>query len=398
MIPLPNGRGRGGRAWLSVLAVLALSGCGGDAPVVLSEHPIPDSIDFDVAGGQIVPVAAPSGELASLAARLTDHRVLVGIGVTGAGADDPPDAAVFGRIVDVAVIGETRVAVLDQMADRVELFDLDGKSLGGFGGSGEGPGEFDVPIALLVPDSTEIQVLDGVGRVHRFTDRGDGEWAFEERRDLVGFPRDACVQPGTRRTILHVPAVAPGDESLVARGVLRLQDPDGSFLRSFGTPYRYDQSLVANRMRRGQVVCTGGGHAVLAFEGSSMVAAWRLSDGAELWNAVIDGVEVPKLREVRLDDGRPAVGQDPRGMPRYHGLATAVPIGEDRVLVQYARFAWEDELAGPTSEALESWIIEASTGEGGYIGDELPRIGAIRGSVVVFVHPEPYPRIEVARW
>lgn len=383
----------------AVLAALVLlTGCRGDERVVLVEHPIADSVDFDLETLQIGRAVPPSSEIATLAARLADHHVLVSVGAEGVGEDEAPAAEIFGRIVDVAVIGEGRVAVLDQMASRVELFDLEGRSIGGFGGSGEGPGELDFPIALLVPDSTEIQVLDGVGRLHRFTEGEEGEWVFAARIDLVGFPHDACVEPGGGRSVLHIPAVAPSDAALAAQGVLRLHDRDGALLRSFGTPYRYDQPLVSSRMRRGQVVCTAAGHTLLALEGTNRVAVWETGEGTELWNGVLDGVDVPRLRETTLADGRPAVGQDPRGLARFHGLLAAVPLGEDRALLQYTRFVWDDDLGTGRAEARESWIIDAATGAGGLVSETLPRVGALGGALVVFVHEDPYPRIEVARW
>src|SRR5690554_2395607 len=384
------------RATLAGLGLLIA--CGGDAPVILVEHPIADSVDFALGARRIERTSASSGDMVHLASRLADHEVLVSIGVAGEGEVEAPGPEVFGRIVDVAVVGADRVAVLDQMASRVEIFDLDGQSRGGFGGPGEGPGELDLPITLLVPDSTEIQVLDAVGRVHRFTEDADGEWVFEERTDIVGFPQDACVELGGARTVVHIPAVAPSDASLAARGVLRVHDRDGSDLRSFGTPYRHEQFLVANRMRRGQVTCTEGDHVVLALEGANRAAAWGLDDGTELWNGILEGIEILKLREMRLPDGRPGVGQDPRGASRFHTLMAIEPADGDRVLLQYARFAWSDDLGAANSEGVETWILDAATGAGGVVSEAVPQIGAIRGSVVVFVHEDPYPRIEVARW
>ncbi len=385
--------------WGAVLAGLGLlSACAGGELTLLVEHPIADSVDFDLATLSIERVSPSPADLAALAARLTESEVIASIGAEGGEDAEAAEAEVFGQIVDVAVIGEGRVAVLDQMASRVALFDFDGERAGGFGGPGEGPGELDLPIALLVRDSTEIQVLDAVGRLHRFTEGDDGAWAFEERIELSGFPRAACAEPGRDRTVVHIPAVAPSDADLVAQGVLRLHDADGAHVRSFGTPYRYEQPLVANRMRRGQVVCTPGGQVLLALEGSNRVAAWAMADGEELWNAAIEGVEVPRLREMTLADGRPAVGQDPRGTARYHGLLTAVGMGGGRALLQYTRFHWGDDLEAPRSEAIESWIVEVATGAGGWVGEALPRVGAIQGDVVVLLHEDPWPRLEVARW
>jgi hypothetical protein len=397
----PDGQGDGrspsGQALLTLVGVAVLSACGGDAMVVSGGHPVADSVGFNLAATHVVDATFPEGAPESLAARLAGHRVRSSIGAAGDDGDTP-DSEVFGRIVDVAFVGEDRVAVLDQIAGRVEVFGLDGGNVGGFGGLGEGPGELDFPISLLVPNPREIQVLDAAGRVHRFVDHGDDEWSFEERMDLTGFPRDACVNGGDGQTVLHVPAVAPGAEGVVEQGVLRVHDRAGAQVRAFGTPYRHSQRLVADRMRRGRVACAANGYLVLALEGSNRVAAWRVDDGSETWNALLDGIEVPRLLEVELPGGRPGVGQDFRGNPRFHSLTAAEPVSDEFILLQYQRFRWYEDDDAAQFEAVESWIIEAATGEGGPIGEGLPRVGAVRDSVIVFLYSDPFPRIEIASW
>jgi hypothetical protein len=381
--------------WTLIFGLLA--GCSGSDLRFLDQHPIADSVGFDRTVERTLRATDPAGVAGNHTDRFLNRVRLASVGVHGYDQDDP-DSKVFGHISDVAIVEGDRVAVLDQFAKRVEVFGLDGGSLGGFGGPGQGPGELDTPIALLVPDPGEIQVLDAIGRVHRFVENGLGEWIFEERIDLVGFPRDACADPLQGLTVLHVPAVAPGDADVIAKGVLRVHDRQGSHVRSFGVPYRHGQRLVGDRMRRGKVACTGSANVVLALEGSNRVAAWSLIDGSEVWNARLEGVDIPTLHEVALPDGRPGVGQELQDSPHFHLLSTAEPMDQDRVLLQYQRYRWDEALEGPVFEALESWIVGASTGEGGYIGEDLPRVVAIRDSVVVILHVDPFPRIDIATW
>lgn len=95
------------------------------------------------------------------------------------GSDSGGEAFQFGRIGDLAVTASGDIAVIDQLAGQVRLFDRNGAFLRSVGRPGRGPGELSrsanavIPVArdsLLVPDPDERRITvfapDGtIGRV-----------------------------------------------------------------------------------------------------------------------------------------------------------------------------------------------------------------------------------------
>lgn len=69
---------------------------------------------------------------------------------TSIGELEGPDEYLFGSVRAIAVDDDHNVYVLDGQARHVRVFDSAGTYVNTFGGSGEGPGEFRVPIGIAV--------------------------------------------------------------------------------------------------------------------------------------------------------------------------------------------------------------------------------------------------------
>jgi DNA-binding beta-propeller fold protein YncE len=61
----------------------------------------------------------------------------------------------------VIVSPDRKLYVTDQKANRIQVFDLDGKHLFGFGKFGRAPGEFDQPEDLAFDPDGNLIVADG---------------------------------------------------------------------------------------------------------------------------------------------------------------------------------------------------------------------------------------------
>lgn len=115
-------------------------------------------------------------------------REMLSIG--GPEADEPY------QFVAIAAIWPTedRILVVDYRIPAVRAYDAAGSYLHDFGRAGQGPGEWEQPIAVaVVPDGTVTVLEPGVfGRVHRY--RADGEvletWTYPDR---PRFGREAAV-------------------------------------------------------------------------------------------------------------------------------------------------------------------------------------------------------------
>lgn len=88
----------------------------------------------------------------------------------GAAARDEADQ--LGRVMTARRLSDGSIAILDAMQPAVRIYDARGRHVRDVGRSGDGPGEFRVPLALEIVADT-IVVLDEGGRIIRFSASGD---------------------------------------------------------------------------------------------------------------------------------------------------------------------------------------------------------------------------------
>lgn len=117
-----------------------------------SEAP-PTVVVQDSAGVRIVENIRPLWEEGELW-RVSQEPVL------SLGSLDGDEAFAFHRITGVYLLGDNRIAVLDEGASQVRFFDLNGAPRSTFGGPGEGPGEFQA-LTLVGLSADSVWVFDG---------------------------------------------------------------------------------------------------------------------------------------------------------------------------------------------------------------------------------------------
>ncbi len=359
-------------------------------------HPIQDSLSVDPEEAIRVAWHAPDSVptfLETFSERLNHRIVTATIGVL-----DGEQEYVFGEVVDALFLTDGSLALLDRQAGFIRVFDQRGSHSYSVGGRGEGPGELDFPVALVAPAAEELWVVEGGRGVHRFTEKDEG-LVFVDRLDIDSYSvKDACVSAGS--VIIHIPShVTEPDQAESAYGeVLFSYGRDGGRLSQFAVPYRYSPWLVATRMKRGFVTCTSDAVVLLAFEFQNRLDAYRATDGQLLWHASFDEIHIPLLKEELRSDGRLAVGIDiRRGGPTYHFLLSLTGGDGTPVMIQYGRRTQQEALDGVDRYIVETYAVDPSTGEGMYLGEDLPQVLTLTKDRVVFLHVDPFPRVEVAR-
>ena len=97
------------------------------------------------------------------------------IALFGEGGNTEPDSAegLLNNPEAAKVNGEGRVYVSDLKNDRVQVFDLDGNFLFGWGKTGSGPGEFIAPAGLAIDKDDNVYIAEiGNNRVQVFDKTG----------------------------------------------------------------------------------------------------------------------------------------------------------------------------------------------------------------------------------
>jgi len=159
---------------------------------------------FDLVSGQVRPLA--DGELLQEPRDLYQSEsgsifVVDGERVLRLATDARPQILVAkGRLTNPAYLTvdekRQRLYVSDSKQQRVEVFDLEGQPLFGFGAPGNGPGQFHAPQGVAVDNrgrifvadyfNARIQVFDEQGHyLRQFGRRGSGPADFEGPKDLA---------------------------------------------------------------------------------------------------------------------------------------------------------------------------------------------------------------------
>lgn len=366
----------------------ALAAC--DEPEHEVYHPIADSLTADPAEAVHVTrdgtASLPDG-VRAFVQRLEGRRVQASIGVL----EGEPEYE-FGMPESAAFLGDGSLAVLDRQAREVSVFDpRDGSHRYVLGGPGEGPGEFQAPMELVVREADELWVVDGP-RAHRFRQGADERFEFRDRLDVDGYTEDGCATAGGS-VVVHAPSLLDTEEA--ASTVLQTLDPDGELQTAFGAAYRHDNRLVARQMNQSLMACTDE-EVLLATRNLNRLDAYDPTTGERLWHASFEGIEVPSVREQRTEDGQTAVQLDVEGQPVSHVLLNVRAAPGGPALVQFGRRYLEDMLEGEDGYVVETFVVDPAAGEGAHLGEDLPEVLAMDESRIAFYREDPVPRVEVA--
>lgn len=153
------------------------------------------------------------------------------------GAVDGGGPQSFGRVADIATVGDGKVVVVDALANEVRVFTPEGVHERTIGRSGQGPGEFSSVSSVQVVAADTLAVFDrGLRRLSRFLLSGQlvderdlsqveyrGELAFINEVELLGGGAVATREArdfsgegdGVTRDTTHFLVVLPGSRDAV---------------------------------------------------------------------------------------------------------------------------------------------------------------------------------------
>ena len=357
-------------------------------------HPIPDSLTPPP--GEVVVLSRAPGTASGLSGeeiRAFRERVQRREIVGRIGDLDGGEETTFALLWDAAVTDAGEVLILDRIQANVRVFSVTGDYLYTLGGQGEGPGELQVPEALVLSPTGDLLIVDQAQLIHRFTRRED-RFEYEDRSRFEGVSHDGC--PAGDDLVLH--AMRSGRQREI---LYRVATGDGPEL-SFAVPYRHSDDLVYQTVARAQITCaasdtSGMGHVVvIAYRERNAIEGYRIEDGRFLWRARIDDFHPTEIREETTGERR-TVRRGIFDNEALHYLERIAGGDGPPVLVQY-RFQRKEDLENRTGRyTIETWALDPATGQGEFWGDALPPMLALTHGYAVFSYEEPYPRIEVAR-
>lgn len=287
---------------------------------------------------------------------------------------DEEGPELFGAITDVEVDPNGNLVVFDMSTQEIRLFDARGTYMGGFGGLGDGPMEFRDAARLNVLGDGRIVVPVARG-LKVFAPSEDG-WTLDT---LVSTPFSAMEICTADRSHLFLSDYHR--ESDAAVHWVSLEDADSTF--SIMAPYSDDNWLVRWRMTEGLIACGPDVNGVAYAQYAMPLVRAYSGGGTLLWTTRVEAHKTIRLRE------RASGSVSLQRHVEHDWLSFLHRLSSGHLVVQYHRYRRRRPVG------LTTYLIDANTGIGASLGDDLPAIAAVydRGFVAVF--QEPFPRLEV---
>ena len=320
----------------------------------------------------------------------TARRALIDAhAVTSVGTLEGNGPDVLGSVTATAVDADGNVYILDGRAEEVLVFDAAGEFLHRVGGKGEGPEEFlNVRDLVRLPDGRLLvgqsgapaKVLEPVPDGYSFA----GPLVRDRPTEAL-----AIIDMCAARDRLFVHSTNLARDELVIHEV---STENGAVVHSFADAYQ--AKFASDRVDRsyGRIACGAAPATIVwGFYYFPIVRAYQ-PDNTVLWAALIeDFTQGPVYQN---SPGSPTV--DPRGFPSefivgVHALQPGFFVLQ--TLLYESRGTGEDRAW--QSVRRRTYLVDQETGNGGLVGDELPRIAWIGDSTYVAAWSFPYPRVEV---
>lgn len=308
---------------------------------------------------------------ASLVQRMRKARVAWSVGTL----DGPPETR-WGLLVDAKVDGRGRVFALDRQNVEVRAFGPDGAFLGSFLSEGSGP------LEMLEPWG--IESLEG-----------DSLLIFSSSEALVVSTATLDDPEEARRFTFRAPAVSDlctDGSDLYARvstirpeGPLRWMRRTGEALSAWGHVPEGENPGVRAALSRGLVACTSSSPRIATASYNLPTLRAYSAAGDSAW-----AVEVADFRPMGI------AGAQREGMPGYRlgtgehdRILTLVELTGESLIVQVARVGARVESTGRSPiERTDTFLVSTRTGEGIYVGSDLPMLLDATDSLLVAVEGE----------
>ena len=316
--------------------------------------------------------------------RLAD-AVADAVPVLDLGNLDGDGPAVFGSIIDVELDERGHIYVLDEISRDLRIFDAAGEPVAKMGGQGAGPMEFRSPNAFALLTDGRIVVHDRGNRHLKVFGSTASGYALLETVPLHFVSEDLCV---TQDRLFAEGWARDGDYILheVAVG-------DSGADRDFGIGYEDDSALIRGQLSDGRIACLEDPpRVVFGFQLLPVVRAFS-SQGDPLWVSTVSDYAQLQITSGVDPDG-PYVSFPGEG--DSDALVFAGAISPAHLLLQFAR-----EESRPTGEpdvTFHTYLVDAATGHGVLINDELPRIVTATQTHYVVAWATPFPRLQVRRF
>lgn len=317
------------------------------------------NIRFSERRGPIVAVAGPIGMLATF------------------GELQAPASHVLGLVKDVVVDRRRRLLILDSLYNNVRVV-ASGRTVETFGGPGEGPGEFRVPLSISVGDSI-VYVGDITRRIHRFRETGNNYEYVDSWRSPVA-PTSMCFMDQA----LWIHGVNAEEKRVVHQ-----VNVNGETVNSFGAVYESPSPIIDYQILNGMIECDEATRTIVYAPAGLLNEVRGFSTtGVVRWITTLAGFRPISL--IMRPDGSTRMTVPESG---FHRVASLTSIGGGLLVVQVALVTRESRANQDPFDRLYSMILDTYDGNGSAFQADLPELVAYHAEFLVGRTDDPYPQV-----
>ena len=298
------------------------------------------------------------------------------------GTLDGHPETVLGLVADAAYMPDGSILVLDSRMNAVRHYSPQGVLLGRFGSPGDGPEEFRAPNGLEVDPTGLAWVSDRHSMLKRFRLQ-DGSWELDSTVPMPTVPEAFCIMGD--RVFLNGWTTNGG----------ALQELVADTLVGLGFQYTDEDWLIAQELSEGPMGCDIGSDRIVTMFSALNHVFGLTPEGDTAWVSRLDD-----FRPMRLEQGT-----GPNGRTSISYFATNSDAGlrvisdnAGTVVLQTGYRTEASIRSGNYNEHFDTYLFDASTGEGLYLGPDFEEIMAVSAQGFVTARPSPFPQFTVWRF
>lgn len=178
--------------------------------------------------------------------------------------------------------------------------------------------------------------------------------------------------------------------------VIQLFTGEGAAGRSFGTSYRATSSLARAIMSEGTVGCAKSGQVAYALSNLPFIRVVDAATAKERF-AIRIGDFVQGIQPETVDErGRHEIGLADN-TTQYSYVSRIVGVGERHFVVQVALNSRQSLRARKDYARLDTYLVDAVSGESIFVSDALPAIAFAEGNRAIGFSNDPFPQAFVLK-
>lgn len=300
------------------------------------------------------------------------------------GLDQENEEEIFGLISDVVSDELSRIYILDERQQLIQVFDEDGDFLTTLGGRGRGPNEFETARALTIYKDKWLIVSNGY-RIDIY-DIQKEEIEYFKSISIDYLAGDLCIINDhlfiNKFQVLLLDGSSENPELIVSYDL-----PTFKRLTSFGIPYLSDNSMVVDRMSTGRVSCNEKSKVVLfTFDKMPIIHGYDFSTGELLWKSKIDNTSFLNVIETNQGGQTKLTYEQPESKI-IDNVHSTITLNDNYEVFQIdRRLLNSDDYTN--EQTILTYVLNSKTGIGRLINQNLPLFRYISSEKTYSVNKE----------